>query len=101
MFLLCYPLLDVMTSRGVFISQPIKFFLDFQVENTANSVLIYTDGACKGNPGPGGWGAILKYGKHEKELNGQTENKNSSPKFKMFFIPIFLFGEVNTNVIVN
>ena len=61
-----------MTSRGVFISQPIKFFLDFQVENTANSVLIYTDGACKGNPGPGGWGAILKYGKHEKELNGYS-----------------------------
>ena len=31
---------------------------------------IYTDGACRGNPGPGGWGAILVYGKHEKELSG-------------------------------
>jgi ribonuclease HI len=31
---------------------------------------IYTDGACKGNPGPGGWGAYLKYGEHEKELFG-------------------------------
>ena len=30
-------------------------------------VLIYTDGACSGNPGPGGWGAILKYGEAEKE----------------------------------
>ena len=33
-------------------------------------VTIYTDGACSGNPGPGGWGAILKYGEHEKTLSG-------------------------------
>ena len=33
-------------------------------------VKIYTDGACSGNPGPGGWGAILMYGKREKELSG-------------------------------
>jgi ribonuclease HI len=33
-------------------------------------VVIYTDGACSGNPGPGGWGAILSYGAHEKELKG-------------------------------
>ena len=33
-------------------------------------VTIYTDGACRGNPGPGGWGAILKYGRHEKALSG-------------------------------
>ena len=33
-------------------------------------VTIYTDGACSGNPGPGGWGAVLKYGAHEKELSG-------------------------------
>lgn len=34
------------------------------------TVKIYTDGACSGNPGPGGWGALLLYGDHEKELNG-------------------------------
>lgn len=37
----------------------------------------FTDGACKGNPGPGGWGAILRLGHHEKELSGgdkQTTN---------------------------
>ena len=34
------------------------------------SVEIFTDGACSGNPGPGGWGAILRYGDHEKELFG-------------------------------
>jgi ribonuclease HI len=33
-------------------------------------VVIYTDGACSGNPGPGGWGAILVYGEHRKELSG-------------------------------
>lgn len=31
---------------------------------------MFTDGACKGNPGPGGWGALLRLGKHEKELAG-------------------------------
>ena len=33
-------------------------------------VVIYTDGACKGNPGPGGWGALLQFGGHERELFG-------------------------------
>lgn len=36
----------------------------------ADRVHIYTDGACRGNPGPGGWGAILRYGEREKELYG-------------------------------
>jgi ribonuclease HI len=35
-----------------------------------NPVVIYTDGACKGNPGPGGWGALLKSGATEKEIFG-------------------------------
>jgi len=34
------------------------------------TVEIFTDGACSGNPGPGGWGAILRYNGHEKELSG-------------------------------
>ena len=33
-------------------------------------VEIFTDGACKGNPGPGGWGALLRMGRHEKEMSG-------------------------------
>lgn len=33
-------------------------------------VTLYTDGACKGNPGKGGWGALLQYGRHRKELYG-------------------------------
>lgn len=35
-----------------------------------NEVTIYTDGACSGNPGPGGWGALLQFGEHERELKG-------------------------------
>lgn len=39
---------------------------------------IYTDGACRGNPGPGGWGVVLRSGKHEKELyGGETETTNN------------------------
>ncbi len=34
------------------------------------TVHIWTDGACKGNPGPGGWGAVLRYGRHERRLKG-------------------------------
>lgn len=40
-------------------------------------VAIYTDGACSGNPGPGGWGCVLMYGQHKKEMSGgepQTTN---------------------------
>ena len=33
-------------------------------------ITIFSDGACSGNPGPGGWGAILRYGAHEKEISG-------------------------------
>ena len=42
-----------------------------------NTVVIYTDGACSGNPGPGGWGSVLKYNGHRRELSGgesQTTN---------------------------
>jgi ribonuclease HI len=39
-------------------------------ESARGAVEIYTDGACSGNPGPGGWGAVLKYGGHIKELCG-------------------------------
>ena len=38
--------------------------------NKTEKVQIFTDGACKGNPGPGGWGAILRFQDNEKEING-------------------------------
>jgi ribonuclease HI len=41
-------------------------------------VTIYTDGACSGNPGPGGWGAVLRYGDKEKEISGsEPETTNN------------------------
>ncbi len=43
---------------------------------------IFTDGACKGNPGPGGWGAILRMGGHEKELSG-SESATTNNRMEM------------------
>ncbi len=41
-------------------------------------VIIYTDGACRGNPGPGGWGALIKFDSAEKEIfGGQTDTTNN------------------------
>jgi ribonuclease HI len=45
---------------------------------TANKIIIHTDGACSGNPGPGGWGAILAYNGTRKELSGgEAETTNN------------------------
>lgn len=39
---------------------------------------LYTDGACSGNPGPGGWGVILRYNGHEKEMSGGEKNTTNN-----------------------
>jgi len=45
---------------------------------TGNVIEIYTDGACSGNPGRGGWGAVLRWNSHEKELSGgEAETTNN------------------------
>lgn len=41
-------------------------------------VIIYTDGACSGNPGPGGWGSILIYGNNRKEISGGNPNTTNN-----------------------
>jgi ribonuclease HI len=46
-------------------------------------VEIYTDGACSGNPGPGGWGALLRYGKHEKELYGGEPTATTNNRMEL------------------
>ncbi|MDH5484336.1 MAG: ribonuclease HI [Gammaproteobacteria bacterium] len=44
----------------------------------SQTVTLYTDGACRGNPGPGGWGVLMKYKGHEKELyGGEAETTNN------------------------
>ena len=45
-------------------------------------VIIYTDGACSGNPGPGGWGALLRYGDNQKELSGGM-NETTNNRMEM------------------
>ncbi|HHX76860.1 MAG TPA: ribonuclease HI [Firmicutes bacterium] len=46
-------------------------------------VIVYTDGACSGNPGPGGWGALLIYGNHRRELSGyERETTNQRMELK-------------------
>lgn len=45
---------------------------------TQQTVYLYTDGACKGNPGIGGWGVIMQYKQHEKELFGAEENTTNN-----------------------
>ena len=42
------------------------------------TITLYTDGACSGNPGPGGWGVILLYGEHKKELSGGERNTTNN-----------------------
>ena len=46
-------------------------------------VEIYTDGACSGNPGPGGWGAVLRYGKHERELYGGESTATTNNRMEL------------------
>ena len=41
-------------------------------------VIIYTDGACSGNPGPGGWGALLMFEENKKEISGSNENTTNN-----------------------
>ncbi len=48
-------------------------------------VEIYTDGACSGNPGPGGWGALLLYGEHKKEIYG-GEAKTTNNRMEMMAV---------------
>ena len=48
------------------------------MNNIKNTVHIFTDGACRGNPGPGGWGAILKYNNQQKEINGFSVNTTNN-----------------------
>ncbi|MEU4803092.1 ribonuclease HI [Actinosynnema sp. NPDC023587] len=46
-------------------------------------VEIYTDGACSGNPGPGGWGAVLRYGQHEKDLYGGDAGPTTNNRMEL------------------
>ena len=53
--------------------------------STGTSVVIYTDGACSGNPGPGGWGSILMYNGHRRELSG-GERETTNNRMEMMAV---------------
>ncbi|MGI9311746.1 MAG: ribonuclease HI [bacterium] len=48
------------------------------IARVSDKVIIYTDGACRGNPGPGGWGALLRFGAHEKSLHGSARETTNN-----------------------
>lgn len=52
---------------------------------TNNTIKLYTDGACSGNPGPGGWGAILQWNGHTKELSG-TELESTNNRMELMAV---------------
>ena len=54
------------------------YIVNKSLNTTEHVVEIFTDGACRGNPGPGGWGAVLRYNNHEKHLYGnELETTNN------------------------
>ena len=61
-------------------------------------VTVYTDGACSGNPGPGGWGAILEFMGHEKELSG-GENPTTNNRMELLAV-ISALEKLNQSCIV-
>jgi len=50
-----------------------------------NDVVMYTDGACSGNPGPGGWGTVMMSGRHRKEMSG-GERETTNNRMEMMAI---------------
>ncbi|MBP0016701.1 MAG: ribonuclease HI [Cyanobacteria bacterium SBLK] len=78
--------------------------------SSRKEVIIYTDGACSGNPGTGGWGAILKYGEHCKELSGSAEEKTTNNRMEMMAViealkalkyPCLVYLHTDSQLIVN
>ncbi|GAA2374837.1 ribonuclease HI [Dactylosporangium salmoneum] len=63
-------------------------------------VEIYTDGACSGNPGPGGWGAVLRYGTVEKELFGGEATATTNNRMELT-APIRALESLNRPVVVH
>ena len=76
--------------------------------NTGKSVEIFTDGACSGNPGPGGWGVILRWGGQERELSGDdtlesyiAREQRKYPKSRGVFADLLRRVGLATKVVVS
>lgn len=65
------------------------------------SLIIYTDGAARGNPGPGGYGAILKWGNHEKELSGGYRlTTNNRMELMAVIVAVEALTKTNLNITI-
>jgi ribonuclease HI len=60
-----------------------RYIVDVTTEVSTKTVDIYTDGACSGNPGPGGWGAVLSYDGVEKELFGAEDEPTTNNRMEL------------------
>ncbi|MEM9541906.1 MAG: ribonuclease HI [Cyanobacteria bacterium P01_E01_bin.42] len=78
--------------------------------SSRKEVIVYTDGACSGNPGAGGWGAILKYGEHCKELSGFAREQTTNNRMEMTAViealnalkyPCLVYLHTDSQLIVN
>jgi len=58
---------------------------NYRIVNEMKNIDLYTDGACSGNPGPGGWGCVLIYNGHEKELSG-FHNETTNNRMELLAI---------------
>ena len=65
-----------------------------------NNIKLYTDGACKGNPGIGGWGALVQSGNHKKELSGSSENTTNNRMELVAVIEGLKFIQQNMDIII-
>ena len=70
-------------------------------ETAAPAVHIYTDGACKGNPGPGGWGVLLKYNGEEREMFGGEASTTNNRMEMMAVIEALRALKRPSNVILH
>jgi ribonuclease HI len=68
-------------------------------QGVGQPVEIYTDGACSGNPGPGGWGAVLRYGDREKELYGGEPGATTNNRMELM-APIRALESLTRPVVV-
>lgn len=59
-------------------------------------VTVYTDGACSGNPGPGGWAAVLRYGDYEREISRTFEMRSPKPYFALTSFAAKIRAVLNT-----
>lgn len=70
------------------------------MERVDEAVEIYTDGACWGNPGPGGWGAVLRSGTHEMTLNGGEASETTNNRMELL-APIMALNQLKRPLVVN